>query len=136
MGLPYGNAYTGFFTFSQAFDAGKLGVDRIGAYAMVGEAPTYYLTHGGTPLAGSGIGNKGFNREGFVGQFYFGQHFDLQVVTQHGSDNAWFGQGYGDLIGGTGARATTCRGRPFRWARRHRPGTAFCSNLTTCTARS
>ena len=101
VGLPYGNAYTGFFTFSQAFDTGKLGVDRIGAYAMIGEAPTYSLTQAGTPLAGSGITNKGFNREGFVGQFYFGQHVDLQVVTQHGSDNVWFGQGYGDLIGGS-----------------------------------
>ena len=101
VGLPYGNAYTGFFTFSQAFDTGKLGVDRIGAYAMIGQAPTYYLTQGGTPLAGAGLSNKSFSREGFVGQFYFGQHFDLQVVTQHGEDNAWFGQGYGDLIGGT-----------------------------------
>jgi len=101
VGLPYGNAYTGFFTFSQAFDTGKLGVDRIGGYAMVGEAPTYYLTQGGTPLGGAGLGNQSFSREGFFGQFYFGQHFDLQVVTQHGSDNAWFGQGYGDLIGGT-----------------------------------
>jgi hypothetical protein len=102
-GLPYGNAYTGYFTFSQAFDTGKLGVDRIGAYAMVGQAPTYYLTQAGTPLAGSGITNKSFHREGFVGQFYFGQHLDLQVVTQHGWDNMWFGQGYGDLIGGTAA---------------------------------
>jgi hypothetical protein len=101
VGLPYGNAYTGFFAFSQAFDTGKLGVDRIGAYAMIGQAPTYYLTQGGTPLAGAGLSNKSFHREGFVGQFYFGQHVDLQVVTQHGSDNAWFGQGYGDLIGGT-----------------------------------
>jgi len=105
VGLPYGNAYTGFFTVSQAFDAGKMGVDRIGAYAMVGEAPTYYLTQTAsgvtTPLGGSGISNKSFHREGFVGQFYFGQHFDVQVVTQHGWDNAWFGQGYGDLIGGT-----------------------------------
>jgi len=92
------NSYTGFFTASQAFDVGKLGVDRIGAYAMVGEAATYYLTSGGTPIAGSGIGNKSFHREGFVGQFYFGQHFDLQVVTQHGWDNAWFGQGYGNAI--------------------------------------
>jgi hypothetical protein len=25
---------------------------------------------------------------------------DLQVVTQHGWDNAWFGQGYGDLVDG------------------------------------
>ena len=105
VGLPYGNAYTGFFTFSQAFDAGKMGVDRIGAYAMVGQAPTYYLTQSSVgingPLAGSGLSNKGFHREGFVGQFYFGDHFDLQVVTQHGWDSAWFGQGYGDLIGGT-----------------------------------
>jgi hypothetical protein len=101
VGLPYGNAYTGFFAVSQAFDTGKLGVDRIGAYAMIGQAPTYYLTQGGTPLAGTGLSNKSFSREGFVGQFYFGPHFDVQVVTQHGEDNAWFGQGYGDLIGGT-----------------------------------
>ncbi len=100
-GLPYGNAYTGFFAASQAFDAGRLGVDRIGAYAMIGEAPTYYLTSGAVPIPGSGISNKSFHREGFVGQFYFGQHFDLQVVTQHGWDDAWFGQGYGDLIGGS-----------------------------------
>jgi hypothetical protein len=100
-GLPYGNAYTGFFTVSQAFDVGKMGVDRIGAYAMVGEAPTFYLTSASTPIPGSGLANKSFHREGFVGQFYFGQHFDVQVVTQHGWDNAWFGQGYGDLIGGT-----------------------------------
>ena len=97
VGLPYGNAYTGFFTFSQAFDVGRLGVDRIGGYAMVGEAPTYYLTQNGgtTFLAGTGRSNKSFHREGFVGQFYFGPHVDLQVVTQHGWDNAWFGQGYG-----------------------------------------
>ena len=83
VGLPYGNAYTGFFAVSQAFDAGKLGVDRIGAYAMVGEAPTGWLTSGGTILpSGAGMANKGFHREGFVGQFYFGQHLDLQVVTR------------------------------------------------------
>jgi len=100
-GLVFGaNSYTGFFAFSQAFDAGKMGVDRIGAYAMIGQAPTTWLTSGGPngPVPGSGVGNKSFHREGFVGQFYFGQRFDLQVVTQHGWDNAWFGQGYGDLI--------------------------------------
>ena len=99
VGLVTGaNSYTGFFTASQAFDTGKLGVQRIGGYAMVGEAATYYLTSGGVPIPGSGIGNKGFNREGFVGQFYFGPHFDVQVVTQHGWDNAWFGQGYGNAV--------------------------------------
>ena len=103
-GLPYGNAYTGFFTASQAFDTGKAGVQRIGFYAMLGQAPTTWVTQttsgGTTIIPGSGIGNKSFHREGFVGQFYFGQHLDLQVVTQHGWDNAWFGQGYGDFIDG------------------------------------
>jgi len=100
-GLIYGaNSYTGFFAASQAFDTGKMGVDRLGFYAMIGQAPTQWLTSGGPngPIPGSGIGNKSYHREGFVGQFYFGQKFDLQVVTQHGWDNAWFGQGYGDLI--------------------------------------
>jgi hypothetical protein len=57
VGLPYGsNSYTGFFTASQAFDAGKLGVQRVGFYAMVGEAPTTWLTNGGAPIPGSGTG--------------------------------------------------------------------------------
>src|SRR5258708_25250279 len=106
-GLPYGNAYTGFFAASQAFDTGKMGVDRIGAYAMIGQAPTAYLTKGSSPIAGSGMGNKSFHREGLIGQFYFGQHFDLQVVTQNGWDSAWFGQGYGDLIGGAAGNNNT-----------------------------
>jgi hypothetical protein len=109
VGLQYGNAYTGFFAASQAFDAGKMGVDRVGFYAMIGQAPTTFLTSGGPtgPIPGSGIGNKSFSREGFVGQFYFGQHVDLQVVTQHGEDSAWFGQGYGDLIGLTAPNNNT-----------------------------
>jgi hypothetical protein len=130
VGLPYGNAYTGFFAASQAFDAGKAGVQRVGFYAMVGEAPTTWLTQtgpsGSTIIPGAAIGNKSFSREGFVGQFYFGQHVDLQVVTQHGQDSAWFGQGYGDLIDGVatgnnttgttlpaGARAPTWNGVLF-----------------------
>jgi hypothetical protein len=91
------NAYSGFFAFSQAFDAGKLGAQRIGAYLMIGEAPTTYLTQtsgGVVTVLNGAIGNKPFNREGFVGLFYFGK-LDFQVVTQHGWDSAWFGQGYG-----------------------------------------
>jgi hypothetical protein len=108
VGLPYGaESYSTFITASQAFDAGKLGVQRIGFYGMFGEAPTSWLTNFGAPIAGSGTGNKGFSREGFVGQFYFGQHVDVQVVTQHGSDSAWFGQGYGDYIDGYAANTTS-----------------------------
>src|ERR1700683_1453072 len=96
--LPYGaESYSTFITGSQAFDAGRLGVERLGFYVMAGGAPTSWILNGGLPVAGSGGNNKGYSREGFVGQFYFGEHLDLTVVTQHGEDSAWFGQGYGDL---------------------------------------
>jgi hypothetical protein len=105
--LPYGqNSYTAFFAGSQAFSTGKLGVQRLGAYAMYGVAPTTYLTSGGVPLLGSGIGNKSFSRVGFEGLFYLGPHLDFQVFTQHGSDSAWFGACYGDIITGTCDPAT------------------------------
>jgi hypothetical protein len=108
--LTFGNAYSGFFTFDQGVDVGKLGVDRLGAYAFVGQASTYFRTSNGAPIPGSGIGNKGFSRVGFTGQFYFGPHFDLNVVTQHGQDNAWFGQGYGNAIATDGNGGVTCTG--------------------------
>jgi hypothetical protein len=102
--LPYGqNSYTAFFAGSQAFSAGRLGVQRVGGYAMVGVAPTTYLTSGGVLLPGTGTGNKRFSRYGFEGLFYLGK-LDFQVFTQHGSDDAWFGACYGDIIDG----ATPC----------------------------
>jgi hypothetical protein len=108
------NSYSGFFTFDQGVDFGKLGVSRFGAYAFVGEAATYYRTTtgstGAVPIPGSGIGNKSFSREGFYAQVYLGPHFDVNVVTQHGWDNAWFGQGYGNAIAsdGNGGATATC----------------------------
>ncbi|MFZ3340626.1 MAG: hypothetical protein WA213_07065 [Terriglobales bacterium] len=97
--LQYGrNSYTGFFAASQAFDAGKLGVQRLGAYAMIGVAPTAYLTQDGVPIPGSGTENKDFERYGFEGLFYLTRRLDFQVYTQHGSDSAWFGACYGDII--------------------------------------
>jgi hypothetical protein len=92
-----GNAYSGFFTASQAFDAGKFGVERLGMYAMVGSAPVTFLTSGGAPVIGTGMNNKDFYRVGFVGQIYLG-NLDFLVVTQHGYDNAYFGQGYGNFL--------------------------------------
>jgi hypothetical protein len=91
------NAYSGFFTASQAFDAGKLGVERLGFYAMVGSAPITFLTSGGVPVIGTGTDNKSYHREGFVGQIYLG-NLDFLVVTQHGWDNVWFGQGFGNAL--------------------------------------
>ncbi len=89
-GLPNGNSYSLFATGSQAFDLGGLGLQRIGAYVFAGEAPTYYRTQGGIPIPGSGLGNKGFTREGIFGIFYVNK-FDINVYFQHGSDSAYFG---------------------------------------------
>jgi hypothetical protein len=102
------NSYSGFFTFDQAIDAGKWDVQRIGGYAFVGQAATYYKTSGGVPIPGSGVGNQGFSRVGITTQFYFGKHFDVNFVTQHGSDNAWFGQGYGNAVATDGDGGVTC----------------------------
>jgi hypothetical protein len=109
--LPYGaESYSTFITGSQAFDAGRMGVDRLGFYVMAGQAATSFLTSGGAPIGGSGSSNKGYSREGFVGQFYFGQHFDTTVITQHGEDSAWFGQGYGDIIDNPTGQCTNASG--------------------------
>ena len=53
---------------------------ELALYAMVGQAPTdvAYQRRSVSYIAGSGIGNKSFSREGFVGQFYFGQHVDFR----------------------------------------------------------
>lgn len=97
--VPFGqNSYSAFFAASHAFSAGKLGVQRIGGYALVGQAATSFVLQNGQPLAGSGTGNKSFSRVGFEGLFYLGPKFDVQVFTQHGSDNAWFGIGCGDVF--------------------------------------
>src|ERR1019366_6341011 len=84
------------------------------------------------------------SREGFVGQFYFGQHVDLTVVTQHGSDSAWFGQGYGDLIDGVavnnntpgtvltpGSRAPTWNGVLFEPNNATNPSPIFIGRMKT-----
>jgi hypothetical protein len=89
-----------------------LGVQRIGAYYFGGEAATYFRTSAGVPIPGSGIGNKGFYRVGFTGQLYLGPHFDVNVVTQHGSDNVWFGQGFGNAVNSDGDGGVLCSGPP------------------------
>src|SRR5258706_12853921 len=100
--LQYGsNTYSAFFTGSYAFNAGKWGTDRVGFYALAGQAATSYLTDSSsgspTPIPSSGTASKGFSREGFIGMFYFDK-LNFQVVTQHGSDSPWFGAGYGNPI--------------------------------------
>ena len=88
VGLPSRNAYSSFVTASQAFDLGRLGVDRVGGYYFGGVAPTETLTSGGAPVIAQG--NKSFHREGAFALLYFGK-LDFQTFYQHGWDSPFFG---------------------------------------------
>jgi hypothetical protein len=92
-GLPSGKSYDGTFTLSQAFDAGRLGVERIGLYGYVGQRPTVFETSGGEPIPGTGTNNKPFYRIGAVGDFFLGK-LEFLPLVMHGSDDK-------DLAGGT-----------------------------------
>lgn len=108
--LVNANSYSGYFTGSQAFDLGGLGLQRVGAYYFVGEAPTYALTNGGVPIPGSSLGKKSFHREGVFGDFYFSK-FDVAWYYQHGADDKYFGTstpGNGTLP--SGAQSPTWNG--------------------------
>lgn len=108
--LVNANTYSGYFSASQAFDLGGLGLQRVGAFAFVGQAPTYSLTSGGLPIAGSSLGDKSFNREGFFGDFYFSK-LDVAVYYQHGWDSAYFGTSSSPLTGlPSGARSPKWNG--------------------------
>ncbi len=90
-GLPAGRGYDVFLAGSRAFEAGKLGVQRVGAFAYIGQAPTYFqLTSGGGGIAGTGIGNKGFYRAGLIGMWYI-KRLDVTTIYFHGWDSAFLG---------------------------------------------
>ena len=90
-GLLTGRGYDGFFAASQAFEAGSLGLQRVGGFAYIGQEPTYpQYTVGGVPIDGTAIGNKPFYRVGFIGQWYLRQ-FDITTMYFHGWDSAYLG---------------------------------------------
>lgn len=90
-GLPTGNGYDAFFAASHAFEIGSLGLQRVGGFAMIGQAPTYFAySNGGVPIAGTGVGNKGFQRYGLIGMWYF-KKFDITTIYFRGHDSAFLG---------------------------------------------
>jgi len=90
-GLLTGRNYDGFFAASQAFEAGSLGLQRVGGFAYIGEEPTFpQYTVNGTPIDGTSIGNKPFYRAGFIGQWYLKQ-FDITTMYFRGWDSAYLG---------------------------------------------
>jgi hypothetical protein len=87
--LPTGHGYDTFVTVSQAFETGGLGLQRVGAFAYVGRAPTY--TAGGS-FGADGLGQKSFYRVGFNGLWYV-KKFDVMTQYLRGLDNAFLGTG-------------------------------------------
>jgi hypothetical protein len=125
-GLPASRGYDAFFTFSQAFQVGSLGLQRIGAFDYIGQAPTYFqYTNGNTSgipgnaafgLPGTGIGNRNFYRAGLIGMFYL-KKYDLTAMYFHSSDDKYLATGtpvnaaFGTLP--TGAQNATWNGALF-----------------------
>jgi hypothetical protein len=125
-GLPTSRGYDGYFAFSQAFQVGSLGLQRIGAFDYIGQAPTYFqYTNGnnsGIPqnaafgLPGTGIGNRSFYRAGLIGMFYI-KKYDLTAMYFHSSDDKYLATGtpanaaFGTLP--TGAQNATWNGALF-----------------------
>jgi len=90
-GLPTNRAYDGFFTASRAFELGSLGLQRVGGFAFIGQASTFFqYTNGGVGVPGTGIGNKGFQRYGVIGMWYL-KKFDITTIYFRGHDSAWLG---------------------------------------------
>ena len=88
---PTGRGYDAFFAASQAFQVGSLGLQRVGAFAFIGQEPTYFqFTQGGVGVPGTGIGNKSFYRDGLIGQWYI-KKVDVTTMLFHGWDNAFLG---------------------------------------------
>lgn len=77
---------------SQAFDGGKMGVERIGAYAYLGERPTSYQTTDGDIISGSGSNRKSFYRIGLSGDFFL-HKLEFLPLYLRGNDNAFLASG-------------------------------------------
>jgi hypothetical protein len=88
--LPTARSYDTYLTFSQGLEAGRLGLQRLGAYAYVGQRPTYSVTSSGTPIAGAGLGSKPFYRVGVSGDLNAGK-FEFLPFFMHGWDNVYLG---------------------------------------------
>jgi hypothetical protein len=82
------SSYDANLNFSQAFDAGKLGVERVGVYAYIGQRPTAFQTSGGDDIPGTGTSRKTFYRAGVEGDFFL-HRLEFLPYYLHGNDNAY-----------------------------------------------
>jgi hypothetical protein len=91
-GLPSNQAYNVYANFNQSFEVPKLGSQQIGLYGLFGQSPTYFQTSGGSPIPGTGQGNRSFYRLGAYGHWYVDK-FDFYTLFMHGLDNVFLGNG-------------------------------------------
>ncbi|MEP7087181.1 MAG: hypothetical protein ABI884_07590, partial [Gemmatimonadota bacterium] len=82
------SSYDANLNFSQAFDGGKMGIERMGAFAYLGERPTTYQTSGGEEIPGTGADRKMFYRAGVSGDFFL-HRLEFLPLYMHGNDNAY-----------------------------------------------
>ena len=82
--------YDTFINLNEGFQAGGLGVQRVGVFGYFGMSPTYFLTSGGTPVQAKG--NRSFSRVGAYG-WWFLKQFDIETLYMHGQDNVFLGNG-------------------------------------------
>lgn len=82
------SSYDANLNFSQAFDAGKMGIERIGMYAYIGQRPTAFQTSNGTDIPGTGTTRKTFYRAGVAGDFFL-HKLEFLPYYLHGNDNAY-----------------------------------------------
>jgi hypothetical protein len=91
--LPANNAtgrdYDISLAFTQGFQTGSLGVQRIQPFFYYGHRPTVFnQTVGGVPIPGTGSGNKPFYRVGVQSDLFLGK-FEFLPFFQHAEDNAY-----------------------------------------------
>jgi len=110
VGLPTSRGYDTYLTFSQAFNAGSLGLQRGGAFAYFGQSPTRFLTQSGNIVPGTGFGNRNFYRVGVYGLIYF-KKLDFMPMFTHAGEDARLTLGFpSDGILPTGIHNPTWNG--------------------------
>lgn len=87
-GLATSKGYDFNVTASQAFDAGALGLMRVGVFGYFGSRPTTFEVDNtnGDPIPGSGSNAKSFSRIGFTGNFSL-HDLELLPVFLHGAED-------------------------------------------------
>jgi hypothetical protein len=88
VGTPNGHGYDTFLTVSQAFQAGSLGLQRVGAFAYIGRSPTYFATQDAGATQIDGLGQKSFYRAGLLGMIYI-RKLDFSLMYTHAGESAF-----------------------------------------------